>query len=678
MNVNECLGTASRQWPILILLVALLLPIQSATAQRPGDAPKSGTRPSTQKAKKDRRKIRDRIQQGQSNPTRPGFGNVGSGSIAIPQRGGGGTPEQNPVTGKRGDQRDDRPGGLVGNMVLANVYRANDGGAYYVRKLENKVYIFGEHPGQHYAVAIDGNLSGNVISGKYWDLPKGSRTEQGTVSIRIDNNGQNLVVQNATGSFGINRLTPYAIQNDQLPGAKRKPGFYATSTGDLDGAWRTSGGNLYIREVGGKIIAWQESEFASGSKPTVAKIGIGTRDGSGKPVMSFVSLPKGQSITQGNATFVVDDAFHMRELGGSKWVREVLDVAKFEDEIVNLFANKCVGFGYAIAHEGTIVKSGGWGPRILPQDGVSLSFDGDTQKGTQSTTKTITAVAVMHLLSAKGISVNEKIFPYLPTGWARGPNTEQLTFAHLLNHKSGLVDYGDPDEYENLKHTIATGPINMNWIVPQFEYKNCNFALFRILIPYLDKPGDMHNFEDNGLSGATLNERCSERYRDYVRQHVLLPAGITNPQPTYTSLNQAWSYNYTNQAVAGYPVQPNQLYEMGAGGWVLSAKDYAKFLAAFDSGEIISMNIVDEMKSKRLGLYGINSNLGLAYYHGGSIGGNAGDSYGSGRGARAQSMIFPNKVQVFITINSANNIDPAESSGARRDALCDAFNNSLY
>jgi hypothetical protein len=93
---------------------------------------------------------------------------------------------------------------------------------------------------------------------------------------------------------------------------------------------------------------------------------------------------------------------------------------------------------------------------------------------------------------------------------------------------------------------------------------------------------------------------------------------------------------------------------------------------------IISMNIVDEMKIKRLGLYGINSNLGLAYYYGGSIGGNEGDSYGSGRGARAQSMIFPNRVQVFITINSANNFDPAESSGARRDALRDAFDNSLY
>lgn len=582
------------------------------------------------------------------------------------------------LTGR--NPRPDRPGpgGLVSNQILAPMYRSDDGGAFYVRKIQQSVYIFGEHPGQGYSVAISGTLNGNTISGNYWDLPKFHRTEKGSITIRIENQGQRLVVQNASGNFGVSTLEPFAIPNHQLPRAHRPPGFYATSVNDLDGAWRTSGANLYIREVGGQIVGWQENDFSNGSKPALARLLIGSRSGSGNPVLSYVDLPKGISSSSGNNNYTVEDRFHLRRLGGEKWYRDVLDVEKFEDEIVARFKDKCVGFGYAIAQEGNIVAADGWGSRRLPVDGLPLLFDGDTQKGTQSTTKTITAAAVMHLLNAKGKSVDDKIEPYLPSNWQRGPGVEFLTFKHLLTHRSGLTDVGDPDEYANLKQAIQVGPSNQNWISPAYEYQNCNFAMFRVIIPYLENKSDMLNFESNGLSDPSINERCSERYRDYVRQHILLPAGLSNPQAHYTSNNVAYSYNFANQNVAGYPVQDGQLYEMGAGSWVLSARDYAKFLAALESGDLIPKSSVNQMKSSQMGIFATTSDLGTAYNHGGSLGGGSEGAYGSGRGARAHSMLFPNHVQVFITINSANNIDPAESSGGRGEGLRAAFNAALY
>ena len=568
------------------------------------------------------------------------------------------------------------PDGLAGNHEFASVYRSEDGGAWYVRKLQNKVFMFGEHPGIRYATVYEGTLSGDTINGKYCDLPKGQRAFRGNLNFRIEDDGGKLVAQSKSGGINLQLLRPYAIKNDQLPSAHKLPGFYSVVPGDLDGAWRSGEDSLYIREVDGKFVGWEERNFPHGQRPTTARSFIGERGANGHIVANFVGLPKALSMTQGSATFIVDDAYHMRQLGGNKWVRDVVNFKKFGDEIVNRFKNKCTGFGYAIAHEGQIVKADGWGQRILASDGLPLPFDADTQKDSQSTAKTITATAVMHLLNAKGMSVDDPIANWLPLSWNKGPGVWQLTFRHLLNHKSGLVEYGDPDEYENLKHTIATGPINMDWNDPTYDYKNCNFAMFRIIIPYIDELAIMRSLEDSGASGVTLNEQCSERYLHYVRKNVLLPAGLSNPQADYTSTNKAYSYNFQQQNVAGYPQQPGQMYEMGAGSWVVSARDYTKFLAALENGIIVSKSTVSNMKSSRFGFLVATTSLGDAFGHGGAIGGDVNNHYGSGRGARAQSMMFPNNVQVYITINSANNQEPAESSYA--SALTDAFDASLH
>jgi CubicO group peptidase (beta-lactamase class C family) len=414
-----------------------------------------------------------------------------------------------------------------------------------------------------------------------------------------------------------------------------------------------------------------------GNQPTLAQVLIGARNANGHVQLNRVALPKGQSQLTGQSTFVINDAYHLSQMGGAKFVKDSIDFDQFASQVESLFKPWCVGFGYAIAHEGEIVKSGGWGNRLLSMDGGPLPFNADTQKCTQSTTKTITASAVMHLLNAKGMSVDDNIINYLPKYWQKGPNTEALTFAHLLRHRSGLTDYGDPDEYQNLKKTIETGPSNMNWIVPQYEYRNANYAMFRIIIPYLDKPSDMHNFESNGLRGDSINERCSTRYLHYVRDKILIPAGVSNPQANYTSNNFAYSYNFLNQNVQGYPVQDGQLYEMAAGGWIMSARDYARFIAALENGTILPKSRVSEMKQKGLGMFTVSTSIGTAYFHGGSIGGDSVGSYGHGRGARAHWIAFPNNVQLYVTINSANNSGTIDSPQQRNESLREAFDTSL-
>ena len=131
-----------------------------------------------------------------------------------------------------------RPDGIADNQVIPSVLRGDDGSAWYVRKVQSKVYMFGEHPGKKYATVYEGTLSGNTIAGQYWDCPKGQRTLKGNLSLQIEANGDTLKVKSKTGGIELVELKSYAIDNAQLPSAYRKPGFSSSSKNDLDGAWR--------------------------------------------------------------------------------------------------------------------------------------------------------------------------------------------------------------------------------------------------------------------------------------------------------------------------------------------------------------------------------------------------------------------------------------------------------
>ncbi len=176
--------------------------------------------------------------------------------------------------------------------------RGNDGSAWYVRQEQSKVYMFGEHPGKKYATIFEGTIDSHEINGKYWDCPKGERTFKGILVLRIEEHGVKLVVQSKSGGIDLSELKSYAIENAQLPTAYRKPGFSSTSKEDLDGAWRSGDMNFYVREVDNRIVGWVEQSFATGQKPVVARIALGSRQADGRIAFQLISLPKGQANTK--------------------------------------------------------------------------------------------------------------------------------------------------------------------------------------------------------------------------------------------------------------------------------------------------------------------------------------------------------------------------------------------
>ncbi len=78
----------------------------------------------------------------------------------------------------------------------------------------------------------------------------------------------------------------------------------------------------------------------------------------------------------------------------------------------------------------------------------------------------------------------------------------------LLTHTSGIRSSHDlATSYDDLRTLIAQG-INLSDKV--YHYQNQNFALFRILIPYLNR------FDDTGV--ADIGAATSQRYLEYMNR----------------------------------------------------------------------------------------------------------------------------------------------------------------
>ena len=142
--------------------------------------------------------------------------------------------------------------------------------------------------------------------------------------------------------------------------------------------------------------------------------------------------------------------------------------------IESLAAKEAVGFAYVIYEGPRMTKRGSGGLRLREK---ALPFTINTELGIGSITKSLTAMSLLKRLSSKGLNVDNKIEPFLPKNWARGPNISTITFRELLTHTSGFRL--NNDDYAGLQSMIAAGIMPANKVN---YYRNSNFSLMRILI----------------------------------------------------------------------------------------------------------------------------------------------------------------------------------------------------
>ncbi|WP_052154238.1 hypothetical protein [Thermoactinomyces sp. CICC 10522] len=97
--------------------------------------------------------------------------------------------------------------GTVANPT--GVYTSDDGGRYYVRQIGNTIWWAGlgnGGTGDNFTNVFRGTRTGNVVSGTWVDVPRGTNTGSGTLSFQIslDPTTQRVTFtrRSATGGFG--------------------------------------------------------------------------------------------------------------------------------------------------------------------------------------------------------------------------------------------------------------------------------------------------------------------------------------------------------------------------------------------------------------------------------------------------------------------------------------------
>jgi microsomal dipeptidase-like Zn-dependent dipeptidase len=288
---------------------------------------------------------------------------------------------------------------------LNGYYKADDGGAYFLRQIGAKLYWFAEHPNGSYANVFRGEIKGNQVAGDFWDVPKGKAQGAGQVTFTIS--GATLTKTSSSVPFGAKTLKlaitqvstgvdvdadnppskgvgnqpndgPTAVFKTLLPPEMRsRPEGFSGGEGNLTGAWSGDDyATYYLRETPGKDVVWfAENNFWGGDtgerKPSFARVFIGKKIGAGV-VGEWVDVPKGKAKGNNSLVMGVKGAQDMT----INSTAEGVDVSKLWRSLPNSLR------GYADLHTHPMVHLGFGGKLIHggPDVGSLLPADKDCNK----------------------------------------------------------------------------------------------------------------------------------------------------------------------------------------------------------------------------------------------------------------------------------------------------------
>lgn len=341
------------------------------------------------------------------------------------------------------------------------------------------------------------------------------------------------------------------------------------------------------------------------------------------------------------------------------------NIDAFEDNLRAALHNKAVGYAYAITQNGQLKKSGHNGAARTNVDAPYAAQSASRRMNIASISKPITATLVHKMIQDKmvpgypNLSLNSRIFPFLPSDWVKGPGVNQITFAEMLSQYTGMNDNGGSTGTNDLKQWIATGVTRPK---TQYKYINANLAIFRILIPYMifDANGRnaLNQLEDNNPAG--FSKFCGEIYKQAVRTVLFQPMGIANADMVNDDTNPTLLYS-TDPLEKG--IKNGDWTEVGAGGgWYLSAIDLARFFSHLRYNNNIltpatrlAMNDLSKCPGPECRMLGWQrpflGEYGYYYYHSGSLT-YGGDEDPTPRGMRGIVMNFPNNTEAVLLVNS--------------------------
>ncbi len=205
----------------------------------------------------------------------------------------------------------------------------------------------------------------------------------------------------------------------------------------------------------------------------------------------------------------------------------------------------------------------------------------DTRFHTGSSSKMLTAVALLQLVQDGRVSLDDPISKYLPD-YPNADIARRVTLRHLLTHTAGLGGLFE---------------------LPKFEGKRrygSNAAYLPVLADraLLFEPGARYSYSNEGflLAGAVVERATGKSFDAVLAERILTPArmsGWCDCMGTPTAPRRAFGYSYREDEdpLGIGPLTDNEYFifaeGIAAGGYYATAEDYLRFAHAMRRGLLL-------------------------------------------------------------------------------------------
>jgi CubicO group peptidase (beta-lactamase class C family) len=208
-------------------------------------------------------------------------------------------------------------------------------------------------------------------------------------------------------------------------------------------------------------------------------------------------------------------------------------------------------------------------------DPPKLAMGPDVLVNVASVGKMFTTIAVLKSLARHHLSIDSRIWPFLPPDWVKGPGVDTITFRELLTHRAGFrLDSGLVFQTGNAaREQIRQGIQQIDQRVA--DYNNIDFTIFRDMLPF------MEGVREPGPAGRAA--AADRFFLAHVQRQVLDPVGVTDATcaPVRVAMLMYPPPGAGTARGRPAPVGPSAC---SAGGWFMTPASMLRVLEGLISG----------------------------------------------------------------------------------------------
>lgn len=284
-------------------------------------------------------------------------------------------------------------------------------------------------------------------------------------------------------------------------------------------------------------------------------------------------------------------------------VSQTLDKAKLDAYFNALETNNKFSGSVSVSKDGKTIYSRSLGFADVQ---ANKKLNETTKFRIGSISKTFTAALIFKAIEEKKLNLTDKLSSYFPTV----PNASKITISNLLNHRSGIHNFTDDEDYVSW----MTAPKTEAEMVAIIAKANSEFEP--------DSKADYSN-SNYVLLSYILEKAYKKPFKEIFDQKIVKPLGLKNTAfggKINTANNEAYSYENNIKTP-----ETDISIPLGAGGIISTPNDLSRFIEALLAGKIISADSVIQMKTIKdgygMGLFEFPFNDQKSYGHTGGIDG---------------------------------------------------------